>query len=587
MAREDRYEKIIELAKRRGYFWPSYEIYGGTAGFINFGPLGAVMKHKLQDKWRDYFIRRQGLLEIETPIFAPKIVFVASGHVAHFREAMVQCTQCRGMFRADHLLVERGGISSSEAEKLSLDEMDAKLKEMSVRCPECGGEFGKATSFQTMFQTTIGPYSEAVGYGRPEAAQGMFTDFKRLYEVERGRLPVGVGQVGKAVRNEISPRQGPIRLREFTIMEIEFFFDPAQPRCPKLAEVGDSELRLVLERDRLQGKEEPMVSTVREAVAQGLIKAEWMAYFMVLAQAFVKELGVPADRQRFIEKLPWERAHYSAQSFDQEVLLGRWGWVEVSGHAYRTDYDLRRHMEYSGQDMTVFRPFPQPRTVTRLKVRPIAQTLGPVFKQGTPKVIEALERSDPEAVRASLGEKGYFELGLGRVYPNQVEVLEEQVEETGERFVAHVVEPSFGAERLTYVAMEYAVKEKEDRLITALPLDIAPIDVIVLPLVTRDGLPEMAENLYRALLDAGLSVTYDDAGSIGRRYVRADEMGVPLAVTVDYQTQSDNTVTLRDRDSWEQVRSPVSALAEKIRRYLEGRPSFMELGTPIRRSDEA
>ncbi|MEM3047487.1 MAG: glycine--tRNA ligase, partial [Candidatus Bathyarchaeia archaeon] len=534
---------------------------------------------------RDYFIRRQGVLEIETPIFAPRIVFEASGHVEHFREAMVQCTRCRGMFRADHLLVERGGLSSSEAEKLSLDGLDAKLKEMGILCPECGGEFGKPTSFQTMFQTTIGPYSEAVGYGRPEAAQGMFTDFKRLYEVERGRLPMGVAQVGKAVRNEISPRQGPIRLREFTIMEIEFFFDPTEPRCPRLGEVEESKLRLILERDRLQGREEPITVTVRQAVEQGLIKAEWMAYFMALAQAFVEELGVPAERQRFIEKLPWERAHYSAQSFDQEVLLERWGWVEVSGHAYRTDYDLRRHMEFSGQDMTVFRPFAQPRKVKRLKLRPIAQVLGPAFKQNTPAVVEALQKSDPEKVKASFEENGFYELPSGKVYPQQVQILEEELEEAGERFIPHVVEPSFGAERLTYVAMEYAVKEKEDRLVIALPRDIAPTQAIVLPLVTRDGLPERAQQLQRALLDAGLTVAYDDAGSIGRRYVRADEMGVPLAVTIDYQTLTDNTVTLRDRDSWEQVRSPVNGLGEAIRRYCEGKASFAELGAPLKRSE--
>ncbi len=584
MERQDKYEKITELAKRRGYFWPSYEIYGGTAGFINFGPLGAVMKHKLQDKWRDYFIRRQGMLEIETPIFAPKVVFDASGHIVHFREPMAQCSKCRAMFRADHLLVERGGVPSSEAERLSLDELGTRLREMSILCPECGGEFTQPTSFQTMFKTTIGPYSEAVGYGRPEAAQGMFTDFKRLHEVERGKLPMGVAQVGKAVRNEISPRQGPIRLREFTIMEFEFFFDPAEPHCPKLSQVKRDELRLVLETNRLNGSEEPTVVTVQQAVEQRFIKAEWMAYFMALAQAFVRELGVPAERQRFIEKLPWERAHYAAQSFDQEVLLERWGWVEVSGHAYRTDYDLRRHMEFSGQDMTVFRAFAQPRSVKRLRIRPVAQKLGPAFKQDAPAVINALEQSDAQAVKASLDEKGFYELSLGRVYADQVEVLEEQLEEAGERFIPHVVEPSFGAERLVYVTMEYAVKEREDRLITALPLDIAPIEAVVLPLVSRDGLPERAESLYKTLLDAGLCVEYDDAGSIGRRYVRADEMGVPLAATVDYETLANNTVTLRDRDSWEQVRSPVNGLGDVIRRYCDGRASFADLGVPMKRN---
>jgi glycyl-tRNA synthetase len=494
MASRDKYERIMDICKRRGIMWPSYEIYGGLSGFVDLGPVGVLIMNRIKEEWRDLFVRKQGNVEISTPILAPMIVFKASGHLSHFKDPMVECSSCHRRFRGDQLISQVGG---EPLEGLSLKELQEKLSESDVRCPECGGELSKPRYFLTMFKTVIGPYRSSTGYARPEAAQGMFVDFKRVFEASRERLPIGVAQIGKALRNEISPRQGPIRLREFTIMEFEFFYDPLEDKCDRLIEVLDRKLRIVTCDERLSGREEPIEATVSEALEKNYIRSEWMAYFMALSTAFLEGLGIPRDKQRFHEKLPYERAHYSRQTFDQEVLLDRWGWTEVAGFAHRSDYDLKGHMKYSKVDLTVYRADPPP----------------------------------------------------------------------GRRIIPHVVEPSFGAERLLYAVLEYALTEKGDRVILGLPRRVAPYHLAVFPLLTREPLEIKAREIYEYLLDNRFDVYYDEKGSIGRRYARADEIGIPLALTVDYQTLEDETVTLRDRDTWGQLRVPVNGLDEILLRY--------------------
>jgi len=572
---------INELARRRGFFWQSYEIYGGAGGFLTYGPLGAKLKQNVEKKLRELFVNKLGILEIESPIIAPGKVFEASGHVDHFKEPMVECLKCKKRFRADHLLQEFAKISESETEKLSLKELKAAIEKHDIHCPECGGTFGEPKQFLTMFKTTIGPYSEAVGYGRPEAAQGIFVEFRRLYEMARERLPFGVLQIGHALRNEVSPRQGPIRLREFTIIDLEFFFDPEEPNCVLSKNVENEKLRLLLAENKLRGSEEIIEVTVKEALQKGHIKAEWQAVFMALAKKLLIELGVPAERQRFIEKLPWERAHYSLQSFDQEVYVERWGWVEVSGHASRTDYDLKRHMEFSGEDMRVFKEYEKPIEREQPVIKPVMPKLGPAFKAEAAEVAEMLSRVDPKEVEASIRKSGYYMLGKHKILPEHIEIARQKVVERGKRFIPHVVEPSFGSDRLVYVALECAYRIKDDRALLSFPRDIAPIQVGVYPLVSKDRLPEKAMELHKMLLDEGFVAEYDDAGSIGRRYARADEIGIPLGITVDYETLNDNTVTIRDRDSWKQVRSPIEGLPMPLHNYFRWKINFEDLGKPF------
>ncbi|AEM39561.1 glycyl-tRNA synthetase [Pyrolobus fumarii 1A] len=583
MSQQDLYEKIVELAKRRGFFWPSYEIYGGVAGFYDMGPLGARLRKKIENLWREYFIHRHQdiIVEIETPIIAPEIVFKASGHVEHFTDPIVECLKCGRKYRADHLIEEKLGVKT---EGLSPQELTKIIKEHDLRCPVCGGQLGEVKLFNLLFKTTIGPYSENVGYLRPEAAQGMFVAFKRVYEVMRHKLPLGIAQIGRVARNEISPRQGMMRLREFTIMEFEFFFDPENPHerlDEYLPRVADTKLRILTAEARERGEEKPEEYTVEEVIREGIIKVPWMAYWMAVARDFVHALGVPYENMFFEEKLPHERAHYAQQVFDQLVKVTRWGWVEVSGHAYRTDYDLSRHMKYSGHDLTVFRPYPEPRVVRVKKVVVDKAWVGRTFRSEAPRVFEAISRLSPEEVEKMLKEEGKVVVEGIEIPGDKIKVIEVEEKVSGRRFLPHVVEPSFGSERLLYVTLEYAYTEREGRVVLRLPRRLAPIEVAVFPLTRDEKLVEKALGIKRMLVDAGFTVYYDDDGSIGRRYARADEIGVPAAVTVDYRTLEDDTVTLRDRDTWKQVRLPVSKLLDALRRFINDNVELEKLGEPV------
>jgi glycyl-tRNA synthetase len=575
----DKFTAINELARRRGFFWQSYEIYGGVGGFITYGPLGAKLKQNIEAKLRELFVNKLGILEIESSVITPRKVFEASGHVNHFKEPMVECSKCNRRFRADHLLEEYAKISSTEAEKMSLDEIKAAIEKNEILCPECGGTFNAPQQFLAMFETTIGPYSGATGYGRPEAAQGIFVEFNRLYAMAREKLPFGVIQIGHALRNEISPRQGPIRLREFTIADLEFFFDPEAPCCHLLNEVENETLPLLIAEKRAKGSEETLNVTVKEALEKKMVRSEWQAFFMVMAKKLLTEIGVPAEKQRFIEKLPWEKAHYATQSFDQEVLVDRWGWIEVSGHAHRTDYDLRSHMKASGADLRVYKEYETPVEEEQLVVKPVMAKLGPVFKGEAAKVAELLSNAPAEEVAASLEKNGYYTIESYRILPEHMDVSRQKTVSRGKRFIPHVVEPSFGCDRLFYVALEYAYRVKDDRVLMSFPRGIAPTQVGVYPLVSKDGLVEKALEVHKLLVNEGFAAEFDETGSIGRRYARADEAGVPLGVTIDYDTLSDGTVTIRDRDSWQQVRSPIKDLPELLQKYFQGKINFEDLGT--------
>jgi glycyl-tRNA synthetase len=576
----DKFVAINELAKRRGFFWSSFEIYGGSGGFVTYGPLGTRLKQNVEAKLRELFVKKIGIYEMESSVIAPGKVFEASGHVDHFKEPMVECQNCHTRFRADHLLEEKG-ISSAEAEKMSLEEVAVEIERHEITCPDCKGKFGAPTRYLTMFQTTIGPYQGSVGYGRPEAAQNIFVEFNRLYTTARERLPFGCINIGKALRNEISPRQGLIRLREFTIADLEFFFDPEEPACDKLAEVENEVLPILLCDTRLKDCEDVTNFTVREALDKKVIRSEWQAYFMAQAKRLLVELGVPVEKQRFLEKLTWEKAHYSSQSFDQEVLVDRWGWVEVSGHAYRTDFDLSCHMKASGVDMTVYKEYANPVEKEELTVKPIMAKLGPVYKGEAGKVAAALAKVPAQQVADDMAKDGSIMVEGYQVFKEQVEIGKQKTIVRGKRFVPHVVEPSFGCDRLFYVALEYAYGLKDDRVVMSFPRSIAPIQIGVYPLMGKDGLDTKAKEIQKMLTCEGFMTEFDETGSIGRRYARADEAGIQLGITVDYDTLQDETVTIRDRDSWQQIRAKISDLPKLLHQYFECKINFEDLGSII------
>jgi len=503
---QTKYDAISEIAKRRGFYWPSFEIYGGMSGYVTYGDLGTKLKRNIEALWKECFVRKQGFLEIDDPIINPERVFEASGHLQSFKEYSAECTQCGRSFRADHLVEEKTGMENVEA--MGGDAIKRLLLEHKVRCPVCGGELKEPVLFLPMFKTEIGATGGEVGYARPETAQAMFLNYRWGFQHAREKLPFALAQSSKVMRNEISPRRGMVRLREFTIMELELFFDPQEPGCPWFDDVRDTPIKLYTEGMEAEGVKEPLETTVGEAVENGQILTEWQGYFMGVSQRFITAEATPPEKQRFRAHLPDERAHYSAQTYDHEVLFETWGWIEISGCAYRTDYDLRSHMEASGVDMTVLR-------------------------------------------------------------------------EDGTRYLPHVVEPSYGLDRLFLSVLEATYERRNKRNVFHLPRELAPYQVAVFPLVTKDGLPEKAQEVRDLLLDKGFWVVYDEAGSIGRRYARVDEIGVPLAVAVDYDTVGSDVLTIRDRDSWEQVSLSLGDLAGRLGEYYRGEREFRALGSPV------
>jgi len=578
----DKYELLSDLAKRRGYFWPSFEIYGGVSGYLDLGPLGTRLKRRIEEEWLNLFVYQHSFAAISTPVITPERVFIASGHVDHFKDLMVSCNNCRRHFRADQVIAEAmPGRADIATEAMTAAEIDLFVTENQIRCPECGGTLTNAEYFSTMFKTNVGPYGDVTGYGRPEAAQGIFVDFKRVFETNRERFPLGIAQIGTVMRNEISPRQGPIRLREFTIMEMEMFFDPNQPECKYLNRVADIELPLLLAKDRERGSSDLTRVSAPEAAKRGLVQSEWSTYFMALSVKFAGSLGIPFDKQRFEEKLPAERSHYSAQTFDHQIWLDRWGWTEIAGHAYRTDYDLSAHSKATGVDLSIFKPYPQPLEKKALAVVPLGAVLGPLLREKARIVVETLTASNAMEVKEAFDTTGYFEVQGFRVLPSHVRFEERNMRETGRRVIPHVVEPSYGAERVVYSALEYAYARVKDRIVLKLPVHLVPLQVAVFPLMAKDGLSEIASEITNYLTSDGFAVEYDESGTIGRRYARADEVGIPLSMAVDYQTKKDATVTLRDRDSWEQVRNGWKTLPDLMRKFLQSKLRFAELGTPV------
>lgn len=566
--------KVAELSKRRGFFFQTAEAYGGVAGFQTFGPEGAELKRNLESSWREVFSRGLGHREIEAPTVMPEPVFEASGHLEGFDDMIIECPECRVSHRADHLVEEETGLE--EAEGLSTGQVEDLISENDLQCPSCGHELSgiEVDDFNLMFETSIGPGTGQRGYLRPETAQGIFTEFPRLKEYARNRLPFGITQIGKAYRNEISPRKGLVRVREFTQAELEHFIDPEEDE-PDLGEVEDVELELYPVEEQEKGGE-PMKMTVKEAVAEEVISSDWVAYYLGIAKQWYRDIGVDMDRFRFRQHQDGERAHYASDCWDAESEVDG-DWIEIAGFAYRGCYDLKKHGEHSQEDFTVFKEYDEPKTVERTSVSPDMGYLGPEYGDLAGDIVDELERlaeEEPERFEEQEEVEIEVEDETVGVPVEKANFTREEVTERGEQITPHVIEPSFGVDRTVYTLIAHAYDEDEvdDEERTVLRFDpgMAPIKVAVFPLMDKDGMGELAKDIADELRERGLSVKYDDSGAIGRRYRRQDEIGTPLCVTVDHESLEDDTVTLRDRDSTEQVRVDLDRLEQKIRQFNNG-----------------
>ena len=509
----DIYEKIMALAKRRGILYKSYSIYGGEAGFYDYGPIGSIMKNNIENEWRNFYVMKEKFYEISTPSITPYRVLKASGHVDEFIDKIATCRKCGKSFKVEEL-------------------KDGK-------CPICGGEVEKG-EMNLMFETYIGAKKKGKAFLRPETAQGIFVNFPFLYEFFRKKIPFGVVQIGKGFRNEVSPRQGILRLREFSMAEAEIFFHPQNKKHENFDEFKDKKMLL------LPAGMDEMEVKLGEAVEKGIIGNEALAYYMAITHEFLIKVGVAGDKIRFRQHDKDELAHYAHECWDAEVFLQRFGWVECVGIADRAAHDLMAHMQATGMNMYASTE----RKIKKIKIKPKMEKIGKVFKEKAMKVKEALEHAEPgEKIEIELdGEK--IEIG------NEFFELEEIEEE--EKYIPHVIEPSYGIDRIFYALLEHNYKEIEKEgekyVLLSLPSSIAAIKAGVFPLVAKDGLPEIAKEIEKELRKNKIMAFYDEKGSIGRRYARMDEIGTPFCITVDYQTKDDDTVTIRFRDTTEQIR---------------------------------
>lgn len=439
--------KLVSLAKRRGFIFPSSEIYGGFANTWDYGPLGVELKNNVKRMWWQRFVHGRGdMVGIDASILMNPKVWEASGHLANFTDPLVDCKKCKKRFRADHLLAAQGI-------KPDIGTMKEQPKELKI-CPECGGELTPVRKFNLMFKTFVGPLEDesAVAYLRPETAQAMFVDFKNVIDSTRTGFPFGIAQVGKAFRNEITPGNFTFRTREFEQMEIEYF---------------------VHEKD-------------------------WQKYFehwLNEMKEWVKALGLKESDVFYHEIAADDLAHYSKRTVDIEFNFP-FGRDELYGLAYRTDYDLNQHAKLSGQD---------------------------------------LRYTDPD---------------------------------TNEKFVPHVIEPTWGVDRSVLAVLVAAYHEEEAptadgktevRIVMKFPKTLAPYQVAVLPLSKKDELKAVSQPLAEKLRKQ-FSVNYDETQSIGRRYRRQDEIGTPYCITVDFESLEDGAVTVRDRDTMKQERIKIDAV---------------------------
>jgi len=583
---EDISEDVVELAKRRGYFFQTAQAYGGVAGFYTYGPQGAGLKQNVEDAWRDRYAIAEGHQLVDAPTIMPEAVFEASGHLDTFDDMLVECAECGESHRADHLIEDAPGSDVEDAEALPIPEVEELLREFEIGCPTCGADLAgePVEDFNLMFGTNIGPGDSQPGYLRPETAQGIFVEFPRLKQYARGQLPFGVTQIGRAYRNEISPRKSIIRTREFTQAELEHFIDPEVDE-PDLDAVADVECTFYPVSEQQADDGEPIRATVAEAVEDGIVESDWIAYYLGLTKRWYDRVGVDMDRFRFRQHLPGELAHYSSDCWDAEGFAAG-DWIEMAGFSYRSDYDLSKHAEHSEEEFTVFKQYDEPRTTKQATVDPDMSELGPAFGGAAGDVADALEELAGEAPNrfdaAAAEPAGTVDVDVdGETYEVPFEhtgYAVEEVTEAGEHLRPHVVEPSFGVDRLLYVLVEHAYREDEidgeERAYLALDSEVAPTTVGVFPLMDKDGMGERAGEIASELREAGLSVTYDDSGAIGRRYRRQDEVGTPFCVTVDHDSLEDDTVTIRERDSTEQIRVDIEALPRLCRDLRDGVRSF-------------
>ncbi|KAG5228024.1 Glycyl-tRNA synthetase family protein [Salix suchowensis] len=597
-ASEDSLRRALVEKQSTSNLKETLSIYGGVAGLYDYGPPGCAVKSNVLAFWRQHFVLEENMLEVDCPCVTPEVVLKASGHVDKFTDLMVKDEKTGTCYRADHLLkdfcnekIQKDlSISAEKAaelkhilavlDDLSAEELGAKIKEYGITAPDTRNPLSDPYPFNLMFQTSIGPSGLSPGYMRPETAQGIFVNFKDLYYYNGNKLPFAAAQIGQAFRNEISPRQGLLRVREFTLAEIEHFVDPDDKSHPKYSEVADLEFLMFPREQQISGQS-------AKKTCSGIVNNETLGYFIGRVYLFLTRLGIDKDRLRFRQHLANEMAHYAADCWDAEIECS-YGWIECVGIADRSAYDLRAHMDKSGVPLVAHEKFSEPKEVEKLVITPVKKELGLSFKGNQKKVVEALEAmNEKEALdmKSSLETKGEVEFHvctLGEtvtIKKSMVSISKEKKKEHQRTFTPSVIEPSFGIGRIIYCLYEHSFylrssKTGDEHLnVFRFPPLVAPIKCTVFPLVQNQLYEDVAKIISKSLTAAGISHKIDITGtSIGKRYARTDELGVPFAITVD----SAASVTIRERDSKDQIRVNVEEAATVMKSVTDGNTTWAD-----------
>ncbi|KZS14907.1 Glycine--tRNA ligase [Daphnia magna] len=596
--------KMEDLLKRRFFFDQSFAIYGGITGQFDFGPMGCAMKANMLSTWRNFFILEEQMLEVDCSILTPEPVLKASGHVDRFADLMVKDDKNGECFRLDHLIkahlekVKSDKKSTAELkwecediviklDGMNKEEMRTILRRFEMKAPLTNNELSDPMEFNLMFSTSIGPTGLVKGFLRPETAQGIFVNFKRLLEFNQGKLPFAAAQIGNSFRNEISPRSGLIRVREFTMAEIEHFCDPSDKSHPKFDEVRHVQVLLYSACNQMDGKAAEIV-TIGKAVDDRIIANETLAYFMARIQQYMVKVGVDPKKLRFRQHMNNEMAHYACDCWDAECLTS-YGWVECVGCADRSAYDLSQHTKSTGVRLVAEKKLPEPKTIDVVEVVAIKGTVGKSFKKEAKEIMEALSKLEPATVvevEESLKTNGKYVLEIGTnsytLTPDMLEVKRYQKTTYVEEYVPNVIEPSFGIGRIMYAIFEHNFKVRSDdgqRTYFSLPPVIAPLKCSVLPLSNNADFVPYIRQLSRDLTAVDVSNRVDDSsGSIGRRYARTDEIAIPFGITIDFDSLKEpHSATLRERDSMGQVRIPLKEIAGVVRDLSYGKMTWTDV----------
>jgi glycyl-tRNA synthetase len=528
------------------------------------------------------------MLEIGATCLTPEIVLKTSGHVDRFTDFAVKDLKTGICYRADKLVQEfiektkakKKNMKPEELddlEKLHSDvdkmneasELDEVIQKYTIKSPD-GNDVSGAYKFNLMFDTQIGPTGGIKGYLRPETAQGHFVNFRKLLEFNGGKIPFASASIGLGFRNEIAPRSGLLRVREFTMAEIEHYVDPTDKNHKKFADVKDMKIPLLSKESQKAHTGVVHNITLQEAVDKGIINNETLAYFLARSYLFLTTIGISKDGIRFRQHTEKEMAHYASDCWDAEVETS-YGWIEVAGHADRTCYDLSAHMEASKTDLMAAKQLKEPVKTEVVKVTLNKGSLYKTYANRSREIVEQLERLTDEEKTHYLNEftnGGSINLILNEETINisgencKFEMTEVTLYER--KFIPGVIEPSFGIGRITYCVMEHAfkIREKDEkRTFFNFPPIVAPYKVSVLPLIHTDELLAFVEPIRKILVSNGVSYKIDDVSdSVGRRYARTDEIGIPFGITIDDQTPKDGTVTLREVNTMKQIRISVSII---------------------------